>query len=731
MKKIKKIFKVLLISFSAIFVIGIVSSVGFYFAVTHSSNLNKDKLEETKKVTALQIFDSNGILINPAKETYLPINKISNTTKNAFICAEDKRFYSHKGIDYIRICGAMVSNLKSHSFSQGASTISQQLIKNTQLSSEKTINRKLKEFKLTKQLEKEYSKDEILEMYLNNIYFGNGCYGIENASMHYFGKSAKDLSISESALLAGTINAPSYYDIQNKQDKALARRNLVLDLMYDYGKITEEECKTAKNEQINLKITNLSNNYYIFDEIIEEACSILNMSETQLKNSNLKLQTYYDTNLQNELNSTIKKNYNNIESSPSIASIVIDNETNGILSIIGNKNVLTAKKQPGSIIKPILVYAPAIENKIVSPATKILDEQINFSGYSPDNADKKFHGYISVRDSLKNSYNVPAVKLLNEVGIKTAQDFAQKIGIEFSSKDNNLAIALGGFTDGVTLNSLVDAYATFPNNGNYKKSKFIKKILKNNKLIYTDDNFKQQTMSDSTAYLITNMLQSTAKSGTAKRLKNFDYEIASKTGTVGLNNSSKNTDAYNIAYTSKHTILSYVGGSIMPESINGATYPTLITKDTLSILYKENIPNNFTIPSSVIKRQISKSDYENNELKLTFDENDSITEYFAKNNLPKETKVSQQVNTIQVFNFENKKPIISFMAKIGYTYNVIREINNKFEIINVYDNITFNDIIKFEDKKVNSNEICTYYIEICEKSTGKITKSNSIKLKTF
>ena len=165
------------------------------------------------------MFDCNGTSIKPTSENHISIKKLSSNTKNAFICAEDKRFYTHKGIDFVRIGGAVVSNLKSKSFSQGASTISQQLIKNTHLSNEKTLKRKLKEIKLTKQLEKNYSKNDILELYLNNIYFGNGCYGIENASMHYFGKSAKNLTLAESALLAATINAPSVYDIENNQEK--------------------------------------------------------------------------------------------------------------------------------------------------------------------------------------------------------------------------------------------------------------------------------------------------------------------------------------------------------------------------------------------------------------------------------------------------------------------------------------------------------------------------------
>ena len=730
MKKFKKVLLGLSLSFVLLFIVGIVSGAGYYYSVTHSVNLDTEKLENTKNATSLQIYDKNDTIINPSAENYITIDNLSNNTKNAFICAEDRRFYIHKGIDYIRVGGAVISNIKSHSFSEGASTISQQLVKNTQLTNEKTIKRKLKEFKLTRQLEKSYTKNDILEMYLNNIYFGNGCYGIENAANHYFGKSAEELSLSESALLAATINAPSVYDIQNNTSKAKERRDLILDLMQKYNKISENECQNAKLEEICLNITKLNNNYFVFDEIIEEACSILNKSETQLKNSNIKIYTYYDLELQNQINNNINENYSEIDSNPDIASIVVDNNTNGIVSITGKRSSFKSKKQPGSVIKPILVYAPAIEKGMISPATKLLDEKVDFGGYKPTNADGKFHGFVSARESLKNSYNIPAVKLLNELGIQEAQKFAKNLGIEFSKNDNNLAIALGGFTDGISLSEIINAYTSLANNGKFKKCKYISKIVKNNEIIYKNDNFRQNVMSDSTAYLITNMLTDTAKSGTAKRLKNLDYEIASKTGTVGLSNSSKNSDAFNVSYTSEHTILSHVGGTIMPESINGATYPTMITKSILNLLYADHKPSDFEVPNSVITQKISKSDYENNQIILTTDNNDFITEVFAKNNLPKQTKPTLQL-TMSAFNFENRKPIISFFAYQNYTYEIIRISKEKEEIISSYNNLNKSEIIKFEDKSAKSDQIYEYYVKICDKNSSSTYNTNHVKLKSF
>ncbi|MBQ8426032.1 MAG: penicillin-binding protein [Clostridia bacterium] len=754
MKLIKKIFKITIIFFAIITTFFVIAGATFYYKETNSLNLDESKfLTQTNN---LEIFDKNKISIKPTHENYIDINDLKPHTKNAFISAEDKRFFSHNGLDFIRIGGAIISNLKTKSFSQGASTISQQLVKNTQLSNEKTISRKIKEIKLTKQLEKKYSKNDILNLYLNNIYFGNGCYGIENASNHYFSKSSKDLTLSESAILAGTINAPSIYDIESNPEKANERKNLILKLMNTYGKITDDEYKNAINEKVKLNISKLSNYNYIYNEIIQEACRKLNITENQLKNSKLKIYSYIDLNLQNEINKIINKNYNNIESNPSISTIVLDNETSGVLAIKGTKSSLKNRKQPGSTIKPILVYAPAIENGNVSPATKIIDEKINISGYSPENADKKYHGQVSVREALKNSYNIPAVKLLNEIGIKNAQNFANKLGIPFSPNDNNLAIALGGFTDGLTLFELANAYTTFANNGTYAPEKYISKIIKNNKIIYENDKQKKQVMKDSTAYLITDILKDTSKTGTAKRLKEFNFDIASKTGTVGDTNSSKNIETYNISYTTSHTIISYFGGSKMPEYINGATHPTMLTKDIISYLYKNNIPHNFIKPNSVQEKEISKKNYDKNIIVLANENEDSIKEIFTQDTkINENNKIDFKIN---VLNLENKKPIVSFSVSDRYSYYIIRKNKSSEEIISSelssdniiknYDsisNIKINNLkiknlndryiakqsIIFEDKNAKSGEIYEYFAIFCDKNTKKEYKSNVIKLKVF
>lgn len=322
MKKMQKFVKFSGISLLILICIVLISSITLFHVTTHGIALDENKLQISKSISKLKIYDSNKKLIKPNSSAYIKLSKLSNITKNAFICAEDKRFYKHHGLDLIRIGGAIISNLKTQSFSEGASTISQQLVKNTQLSNEKTISRKLKEIKLTRELESKYTKDEILELYLNNIYFGNGCYGIENASQHYFGKSADKLSLSESALLAGSINAPSIYDIENNPEQAKERRDLILSLMKKYSVIDNKLFSEATNEKINLKINTISGNNSLYQQVLKEASSILNLSDKQITNNNYNIYTELDQNLY----SSIRNILSSYKSDYDKNIIIVDNK---------------------------------------------------------------------------------------------------------------------------------------------------------------------------------------------------------------------------------------------------------------------------------------------------------------------------------------------------------------------------------------------------------------------
>ena len=486
----------------------------------------------------------NLILSDNNQVKNLEYSEIPKNLINAFISIEDKSFYKHNGVNYKRMIGATIKNLKSHKIKEGASTISQQVIKNTHLTNEKTLKRKFKELILAQQMEKELSKEEIITSYLNAIYFGNGAFGINQASQRYFSKEPKDLNLSEMATLAGIIKSPLTYSPLSNLDKCTTRRNLVLKEMLKEKMISEEEYNNAKNSKINLNINKnfLGNNTY-YSAVVDEACKILKLNEKDLLLKNYKIYTYRNNDIQKEIENQISKSnhYTNNYECDNMA-MVIDNKSGGVLGFFGKSdyNLLKLKRQPGSVLKPVIAYGPALEHNIISPLTPILDEKINFNGYEPKNYNNKNYGWISAKDSLAKSLNIPSVKILQYTGIEKAKKFANKLNINFDEKDNGYSLALGGLTNGLQIQDVINSYQAFANNGNFIKSSFIKEIkTQNNKVIYKHNEFGKKAMKDSTAYLITDMLKHSVKNGTCRKLDINKYDIAGKTGTVGSVNSKK------------------------------------------------------------------------------------------------------------------------------------------------------------------------------------------------
>lgn len=589
-----------------IVVVFVTTPLVVFFVTTKNDTLDKSKF--LTKTATIKITSATGNTLQNTN-TSIKINELHDYTINAFIAKEDKRFFEHNGFDIIRIFGALKNNIFAGRIVEGGSTITQQLIKNTHTNSERTLKRKMTEIKLAKEMEKNYSKNQILEMYLNNIYFGNNCFGIEQASNTYFGKSARNLSIEESAVLAGLISAPSVYNPISDLNLSIQKGKLVLKLMHEQNKLNSNEYSLAQKniEKLAVFPLNTASSIYL-GFAISEACDILGVEDLD-QSKNIKIETYLDENTQQFLENEILSgkysfaNKNGIM--PETGAVILDNETGGIIATAGdgNNNLSLIKRQPASTIKPILVYAPAIEYLNYVPASVILDEPINIAGYTPHNATKLNYGYTSIRDNLVRSTNIPAVKLLNEVGVDRAKSFAESVGIEFDPNDNNLALALGGFTNGVTLNSLAGAYASFACGGEYIKPSYIKKITVDDKVVYERKTQKSRVMSSETAYMITDMLKSVAQYGTGRKINSLGSYIASKTGTNSTE--ENNLDAWNVSYTTKHTMVAWTGntsgteGSMHP-SINGSTYTTLLVKSLFSYLYKDQTPANFAKPNTIV-----------------------------------------------------------------------------------------------------------------------------------
>ena len=610
--------------------------------ITSGSKLDEDKLNTTGNYISIVSADGNEFL---SDDSTINIEDLNQYTIDAFVVKEDKRFYKHNGIDIIRIFGALKNNIQSGDVVEGGSTISQQLVKNTQLSQEKTIKRKLTEIKLAGELEDKYSKDDILEMYLNTIYFGNNCYGIQSASRFYFNKDAQDLSLTESAVLSGLISAPSKNNPLASTQNAQKMAGIVLDIMLEQEKISNEEYKDANESIINLSAMLKGNAMSTYMQYATaEALELLNLKSFP-SNADVKIKTYLDLNIQEELNDKINSKNFNIKNEkgilPDVCSLVLDNKTGGIIAFDGKSsfNLIELKRQPASTIKPILVYAPAFEKGELSPASLILDEPIDINGYTPTNATKMYYGYTSVRESLIRSTNIPAVKTLQNTGIDYSKDVASKMGIKFYDEENNLALALGGFKNGVSFLDLASSYATLANGGKYIQPRFVKEISVNGNILYKNDEKQKYAISDSTSYLLTDILIDVTSKGTARKIGKHNFDIASKTGSNYFD--EINNDAWSISYTTEHTFLSWFGNTSgnngsMNNAVNGSTLPTLLNKLAIEKCYEDYSPKNFEKPNSVLELQIDKNEYEKNHNIIKADDNSvqTLTEVFKKENAP-------------------------------------------------------------------------------------------------
>ena len=673
MAKFLKITLVIILSFLVL----IGSLIATYFIITKDARLDESKLINPNQTVIICDDDGNEITNASVsgKKKSVKIEELNQNCIDAFIASEDRTFYTHKGLNYKRMLKALYTNIASRSFKEGASTISQQLIKNTHLSQDKTIKRKLNEIRLTKQLERKYSKNEILEMYLNTIYFGHNCYGLQSAAEFYFDKKAENLELTESATLVGLLTSPNNYSPFKNPEKSLQKRNTVLKSMLECNFITENEYNDAIKQPLNAKEGNKNDRYSsyinaVFDELEELELNAYDLSD------GCTIETYLNTSLQEFIE--------NYEHSCDNSAIITtkDGGVSAFKSTIGS-----AKRQPGSTVKPLFVYAPAIDEKILSPFTKILDEKIDFGGYSPENFDKKYHGYVTVTESIKNSYNIPAVKTLNALNIKTAEKYITRMNISLDDDEKNLSLALGGMKYGLSLKEICDRYSIFQNMGVYSPSDFIKEITtKDGQTLYKRQLSESRAFSEGACSLINDTLIETAKTGTAKKLKSLNYNIAAKTGTCG--NTEGNTDAYAIGYTSQHTVGVWLGdASNQRLDITGGGDACGVLKNILEKLYGGNSPAPLDTNSGTTTVEIDAEDYySDNKIVLADRVCPKLNKLKVKvisGNEPKQTSTKFSSPTIKNPSITvNKGTVnIELCQTKYYAYLLKRYQNGKYEVI--------------------------------------------------
>ena len=528
------------------------------------------KLEEPTPQPTI-IYDQNGEVaskVTGSKIDGINIDQIPEHLIHAVIATEDQKFYKHSGINVIGIVRAMTQNTMSGEIVAGGSTITQQLAKNVFLTQERTYTRKFKELILTKKIERTYEKDEIMERYLNQIYFGEGAWGVQRASQTYFGKDVSELTLGESAMLAGLIKAPSILSPIKDMDKSVQRRDLVLSLMEKEGYITPNEVKKAKAQPIAVegkKIDEYKGKYpYYVDHIIDEAIKQYGLTENEVLSGGLHIYTELNPAIQN----TVEQVYNDNELFPEGQSdqliqsgaIFINPSTGGISALVGGRGDHTfrgfnratqLKRQPASAIKPLAAYTPALEQGY-EMYDKLPDSPINIDGYQPMNYDKRFHGEVTMYEALVNSYNIPPVWLLNKMGLKSGINAVERFGIELKEEDHNLGLALGGLNEGVSPLQMAQAFSTFPNDGVMVEAHAIQKIEDaDGKIIAKWEHNETNVTKPLVAQEITYMLKGVVEEGSAKNAQVDGWEIAGKTGTSELPfaNSGGAKDHWFVGYT--------------------------------------------------------------------------------------------------------------------------------------------------------------------------------------
>ncbi len=568
-----KVLKIAVVSILIAVVVAIaIFGVYFYRIFEGAKEIDISFDNNLDKFVFLQFYDKDNAFAPLAGMDFCESCDIPDYVFSAFIAKEDKRFLSHSGVDYRGILRASVANFKSKKAVQGGSTITQQLAKNLVLSSEKKLSRKISEVALALEIEQRYSKEEILTMYLNVIYFGENTFGITNASKLYFGKKPSELTISESAMLAGIIASPENYSPVKSIEIATAKRDIVLELMKDQGYISESEFEGAINEKINLKITKNTNiNYDYFNHALKESAEVLGISEGELSKKNYKIYTYIDLEKQGEL-----QNLGKNETSSDCVLIALSNDSSGVSAVFEScHDLIYAKRSPASLIKPLLVYAPAIEENVIFENSIIQDEVTDFSGYQPKNYLNIYYGDVTAKTALAKSLNVPSVKILDSLTPQKARLYASKLGMNLTNEDRGLAIALGGLSKGMSPLEISAGYLCLASGGEFSAPSFVREIQDGSgNIIYSRNVEKTRVFGDDTAFIITDMLKECTSCGTGKDLCEISPFIASKTGTNGDENG--NFDAYTCGYTTCDTFFCWLGNrdySYMPMDIKGSTSP--------------------------------------------------------------------------------------------------------------------------------------------------------------
>lgn len=698
----KKVFNVVLWGIIILLLIGIGAVGGKVLAIIKNTPpLSQDALTKMKQSSIVYAKNSDGswsqvaILHGSDNRLWVSIDKIPENLQNAVVAIEDQRFYKNNlGIDPKRIIGALLVDIKAGGKPvEGASTITQQLVKNTMLTDEKTLTRKIQEAVLAWQLEQKYTKKQILEAYLNTIYLGGphiNAYGVQAAALQYFGKDVSQLDLAECAMLAGITNNPSMYSPDSNIQQATERQHLVLSEMLKQGFITQEQYNAAINEKLhfvfkNLNLSTYSHGYFI-DQVINDATDALvkklgiTKSEAlnEIYNGGLRIYSTMDPNIQTVMENAFK-NPKLFPVDPTTkeavqgAMVVIDWKTGEIKGIVGGRNTndfkyvtrgisfADSKRQPGSSIKPLTVYGPALQSGLTA-ATVVDDVPTTFTlpgakPYTPHNYESNYyHGLVTLREAITDSLNVPAVQVVNKIGINVSASYGKKFGLDITKNDMYLpALALGGLSQGITPIQEAAGYGAIANKGMYISPITFTKITDSTGKVLVDNKPEEHVvLSEQNAYILRSMMMDVVDHGTGTAAKLSNMDVAGKTGT-----SENSGNIWFSGFTPYYVGTVWMG---YPSSNNpvknygvpqvGGTFPAQMWRTVMAQIHQNLPPTHFTDkPSGIVYETVCK---DSGELPTDLCRQDprgdrTYTEMFAAGTQPTEyctVHVSAQIDTL-------------------------------------------------------------------------------------
>lgn len=597
--------------------------------------------------TGVELLDINGDTFYSSGTskplTRLTLDEISQVTLDALVSSEDKDFYKHSGVSLRGLVAALYANVANRdATAYGGSTLTQQLVKNTLLTSNKTFFRKYQEVAMAIAVDRQYSKDEILDLYINSVYFGEGAFGIDEAARTYFGKAAKDLTLAEGSMLIGILPAPSAYSpINGDPEKAKVQQERVLRRMVEDGKITAAQRDEALAQELTYaeqQVESISKAPHFVEMVIAELEK--RYGEETVKRSGYRVKTTLNMQWQEQAETIVRDRtaINAASGGRNAAMVAIDPKNGEIRALVGSAdyandewgkfNVAISPRQPGSSFKPIY-FAEALNQRLITPATIIKDEATDFNGYEPNNFDFRFRGDISVRNALAQSLNIPAVKVMQQLGIDNAIDTAQRMGINTVTKDQDYGLSLALGAAEATPLAMTNAYAAFANGGQQYEPTTIQQIEnKYGEIMYRSNFSSKRVQSEQSSYLISNIL-----SDNAARAPTFgsSLNIPGRTVAVKTGSTDDNKDAWTIGYTPSIAVGVWVGNNENESmSAGGSGLAGPIWRQSLTAFLGDTNAEDFPRPNGIVEISVCRS----NGLRATGNVANTYNEVFLSGTLP-------------------------------------------------------------------------------------------------